>query len=110
MSVIEIMEDHFVEQFVAHAAFERLADPVLRRLAGGDEMPVDPATWRPEIGVSAVAARRSLVTSSITLRMRMRRPLESRSWAKSTGQRAFGLGSTRIGARIRRSPFPGTLP
>ena len=47
------------------------------------------ATLRPEIQVSAVAARHSLVTSSITLRMRKRRPFESWSWTKSTDQRAF---------------------
>src|SRR5271168_3564085 len=43
------------------------------------------ATLRPEIEVSAIAARHSLVTSSITLRMRKRRPFESWSWTKSTG-------------------------
>jgi hypothetical protein len=51
-SVIEIMrhavdEDRLIEQFVAHSAIERLADPVLHRLAWRDEMPDDPALLRP---------------------------------------------------------------
>jgi hypothetical protein len=50
--------------------------------------------------VWAIAARHSLVTSSITLRMRKRRPFESWSWTKSTDQRALGLASTGIGARM----------
>ena len=134
--VIEVVEDRLIEQFVAHAAVERFADPVLHRFSRRNEMPSDPAalspgehsvggelgpwsetirsglprqammaassraTLRPEIQVSAVAARHSLVTSSITLRMRKRRPFESWSWTKSTDQRAFGLASTRIGARM----------
>jgi len=45
-------------------------------------------------------ARHSLVTSSTMLRMRKRRPLANWSWTKSSDQRAFGLASTRIGARV----------
>src|SRR3984957_6247520 len=41
----------------------------------------------------------SRVTSSTMFRMRSRRPQASWSWTKSTDQRAFGLDSTRIGAR-----------
>src|SRR6201994_4759142 len=57
------------------------------------------ATRRPEIEVSGIAARHSRVTSSTMFRMRSRRPHASWSWTKSTDQRAFGLDSTRIGAR-----------
>ena len=57
------------------------------------------ATRRPEIEVSGIAARHSRVTSSTIFRMRNRRPQASWSWTKSTDQRAFGLDSTRIGAR-----------
>lgn len=58
------------------------------------------ATRRPEIEVSGIAARHSRVTSSTTLRMRKRRPQANWSWTKSSDQRAFGLASTRIGARV----------
>jgi hypothetical protein len=69
-------------------------------------MPSGPTALSPgehrvgEIEVSAIAAKHSLVTSSITLRMRKRRPFEGWSWTKSTDQRALGLASTRIGARM----------
>ena len=43
----EIAEDCLVEQLVAHATVERLANPVLRRLAGSDETPGDPAAVGP---------------------------------------------------------------
>ena len=134
--VIEIIEDRLIEQFVTHAAVERLADPVRHRFSGamkcqairllwaqasialevnsvpwsetiGSGLPrramiasSSRATLRLEIEVSAMAARHTLVTSSITLRMRKRRRFESWSWAKSTDQRALGLASTRIGARM----------
>src|SRR6185312_10709712 len=55
------------------------------------------ATRRPEIDVSGIAPRHSLVTSSTTLRTRKRRPLANWSWTKSSDQRAFGRDSTRIG-------------
>ncbi|PWE77300.1 hypothetical protein XF30_11550 [Bradyrhizobium sp. SUTN9-2] len=58
------------------------------------------ATRRPEIDVSGMAPRHSLVTSSTMVRMRKRRPLANWSWTKSSDQRAFGLASTRIGARV----------
>ena len=58
------------------------------------------ATRRPEIEVSGIAPRHSLVTSSTMLRTRKRRPLANWSWTKSSDQRAFGLASTRIGARV----------
>ena len=58
------------------------------------------ATRRPEIEVSGIAARHSRVTSSTMLRMRKRRPPASWSWTKSRDQRALGLASTRIGARV----------
>ena len=57
------------------------------------------ATRRPEIDVSEIAAKHSRVMSSTMFRMRSRRPQASWSWTKSTDQRAFGLDSTRIGAR-----------
>ena len=57
------------------------------------------ATRRPEIEVSGIAARHSRVTSSTMFKMRSRRPQASWSWTKSTDQRAFGLDSTRFGAR-----------
>ena len=62
------------------------------------------ATRRPEIEVSGIAARHSRVTSSTMFRMRSRRPQASWSWTKSTDQRAFGLDSTRIGARPHGAP------
>jgi hypothetical protein len=40
--VIEIVEDRLIERFVTHAAVERLADPVLHRFSGGNEMPSGP--------------------------------------------------------------------
>ncbi len=58
------------------------------------------ATRRPEIDVSGIAARHSFVTSSMTFRMRKRRPEPNWSWTKSSDQRAFGLASTRSGARV----------
>ena len=57
------------------------------------------ATRRPEIDVSGMAPKHSLVTSSTMLRMRKRRPLANWSWTKSNDQRAFGFASTRIGTR-----------
>ena len=45
--VAEVVEDRLIEQFVAHSAIERFADPVLHRLARRDEMPGDPALLRP---------------------------------------------------------------
>ena len=45
--VSEIVEDRLIEQFVAHSAIERFADPVLHRLARRDEMPGDLALLRP---------------------------------------------------------------
>jgi hypothetical protein len=46
--VVEIVEDRLVQELVAHAAVEGLADAVLHRLAGGDEVPVDAARERIE--------------------------------------------------------------
>ena len=43
----EIVEDRFIERFVAHSAIERFADPVLHRLARRDEIPGEPALLRP---------------------------------------------------------------
>jgi hypothetical protein len=45
--MIEIVKNRLVEQFVAHAAVEGLADAVLHRLAGRDEVPVDAGGLRP---------------------------------------------------------------
>jgi hypothetical protein len=47
LSSSKIVEDCLVEQFVAHAAVERLANPILCRLARSDEMPGDPAALSP---------------------------------------------------------------
>ena len=58
------------------------------------------ATRRPEIEVSGISARHSFVASSIALRMRKRRPEANWSETKSIDHRAFGLVSTRIGARV----------
>jgi hypothetical protein len=44
--MVEIVEDRLVQQFVAYAAVERLADAVLR-LARRDEMPSDAAALSP---------------------------------------------------------------
>lgn len=52
-------------------------------------------------------AKHSFMTSSITLRIRKRRPPESWSWTKSTDQRAFGR--TRLGSALetlRRAFLP----
>ena len=49
----------------------------VRLAAPGDDRVEFAGDAPPEIEVSAIAARHSLVTSSITLRMRKRRPLES---------------------------------
>jgi hypothetical protein len=46
--VIEIVEDRLIEQFVTHAAVERLADPVLHRFSRGNEMPSDPTALSPD--------------------------------------------------------------
>ena len=51
-----------------------------------------------EIEVSGIAARHSLVTSSMTFKMRKRRPEPNWSWTKPSDQHALGLASTRIGA------------
>jgi hypothetical protein len=59
------------------------------------------ATRCPEIEVSGIAARHSRVASSTMFRIRNRRPEANWSWTKSSDQRAFGVASTRIGARIR---------
>ena len=39
--VVETKEQAFVEKLVAHSTIEALAEPVLHRLAGGDEVPGD---------------------------------------------------------------------
>lgn len=57
------------------------------------------ATRRPEIEVSGIAPRHSLVTSLTMLRTRKRRPLANWSWTKSSDQRTFGFASRRIGTR-----------
>ena len=54
----------------------------------------------PDIEEFGIAARHSRVTSSTMLRMRKRRPQASWSWTKSRDQRALGLASTRMGARL----------
>ena len=58
------------------------------------------ATRAPEIDVSAIEGRRSRLTSSITLRMRKRRPQASWPCTKSSDQKAFALASTRNRARV----------
>ena len=63
------------------------------------------ATRRPEIEVSTTAARHSLVTSSITLKMRNRRPQTNRSCTKSTDRRAFGCATVSRGARVPVAVF-----
>jgi hypothetical protein len=60
----------------------------------------------PEREVSATAARHSLLTSSMMLSTRNRRPVTSWSWTKSTDQRLFGPSGAAIGVRataIRRA-------
>jgi hypothetical protein len=59
-----------------------------------------PATRRPEIDVSGIAARHSRVTSSTMFSTRKRRPQANWSYTKSRDQRAFGLAATRIGALV----------
>jgi len=46
-SLADREEQCLVEQLVAHAAIEALDEPVLRRLAGGDVMPLDPSIAGP---------------------------------------------------------------
>jgi hypothetical protein len=59
------------------------------------------ATRWPEIEVSAIAARHSLVTSSTMLRIRKRRPQTIWSWTKSSDQREFGsAGRGSSGTRV----------
>lgn len=72
--------------------------PGLPRRAIG--RPRSRATRCREIDVSGSAARQSRVASSTTFRMRNRRPQASRSWTKSSDQRALGRASTGIGARV----------
>ncbi len=50
--------------------------------AAGDDASSSRATRRPEIEVSGIAARHSFVTSSMTFRMRKRRPEPNWSWDK----------------------------
>ena len=45
--MLEIVEDRLIEQFIAHAAIERLTNPVLHRLSRRDEMPRDAGALRP---------------------------------------------------------------
>ena len=45
--VIEIVEDRLVEQFVAHAAVEGFANPILHWLTRRNEMPSDPTALSP---------------------------------------------------------------
>lgn len=58
------------------------------------------ATRHPDRDVSATAARHSFVTSSITLKIRNRRPWAKWSWTKSTDQRAFGAATFSSGAHV----------
>lgn len=58
------------------------------------------AEWRPEIDMSGMARKHSLVRSSTMLKMRKRRPSANWSWTKSIDQRALALASTGIGARV----------
>ena len=53
----------------------------------------------PDSEVSGMAARHSLVTSSMIVRTRNRRPLASWSWTKSVDQRLLGPSVFGIGAR-----------
>src|ERR1700722_19551821 len=46
--VIEIVADRLIEQFVTHAAVERLADPVLHRFYRGNEMSSDLTALSPD--------------------------------------------------------------
>jgi hypothetical protein len=62
-------------------------------------------TRLPVIEVSGIAARHSLVTSSMTVSTRKRRPFASWSCTKSVDQRLFGPAGLGIGVRataIRR--------
>ena len=79
-----------------------LSDTIIRGLPRRSMSAVSSrATRLPEIEVSGIAARHSRVTSSTILRIRKRRPQASWSWTKSSdATRAFGLASTRMGARV----------
>ena len=55
-SMADCKEQRLVEQFVAHAIIRVLDEPVLRRVAWRDGMPLDANTARPgtAVGVSSV--------------------------------------------------------